>query len=367
MPSTSDPASPDNRHTLIERAGTLGRIRLNRPKALNSLTLEMVRDIEAALDEFEADPRIAAILVTGEGERGLCAGGDIRAIHDGGKAGNREPETFWREEYRLNARIGRLVKPYVVFMDGIVMGGGVGLSAYGSHRIVTERTRLAMPETGIGFFPDIGASWLLTRQPGELGTYMALTGEPLGAEDTIAVGLADFHVPSQRLRALVDALRDLPADASSKDVSALIGSFHETPAPGNLERQRTTIDRLFSAESVEEIFDALQREGGAFAEKTLAVLSAKSPLSLKVTLRLLRFGRRTPSLEACLEREFAATVAVLASHDFYEGVRAAVIDKDRNPQWRPTRLAEVTEADIAPYFRPAAEPLFSNIKGEAIE
>lgn len=367
MPSTSDPISPDNRQTLIERTGALGRIRLNRPKALNSLTLGMVRDIEAALDDFEADARIAAILVTGEGERGLCAGGDIRAIHDGGKAGNGEPETFWREEYRLNARIGRLTKPYVVFMDGIVMGGGVGLSAYGSHRIVTERTRLAMPETGIGFFPDIGASWFLTRQSGELGTYVALTGEPLAAEDTTAVGLAGFHMRSERLPALVDALQGLAPDAPSKDVSVLIGTFQETPAPGNLELHRATINQLFSGESVEEIFEALEREGGAFAEKTLAVLSAKSPLSLKVTLRLLRLGRRTPSLEACLEREFAATVAVLASHDFYEGVRAAVIDKDRNPQWRPARLAEVTEADIAPYFQPAAKPLFSNTKGEAVE
>ncbi|WP_341486322.1 enoyl-CoA hydratase/isomerase family protein [Pararhizobium sp. A13] len=360
MPSTSEPVSLGAEpQTLVDRDGALGRIRLNRPRALNSLTLDMVRDIEAALDRFEHDPAIAAVLVTGEGERGLCAGGDIRAIYDAGKAGSDLPATFWREEYRLNARIGRYPKPYVVVMDGIVMGGGVGISVYGSHRIVTERTRFAMPETGIGFFPDIGASWFLTRQNNELGTYIALVGEPLRAADVILTGLADTFVSSDRLPALAKALAGLAAGASGEEISASIHGFSAAPPAGVLKAHQQAIDRLFAFKTVEEIFEALRRDGSPFAENVLAVLSAKSPLSLKVALRLLRLGRQTTSLETCLEREFAATAAVLRSHDFYEGVRAAVIDKDRNPQWHPGRLGDVTEAQVAAYFQPSAHPLFA--------
>lgn len=357
MPSTSEAAAVAESQTIVERTGSLGRIRLDRPKALNSLTLTMVRDIEHALDAFEADPRVAAILITGEGERGLCAGGDIRMIYEGGRAGTDAPATFWREEYRLNARIARLGKPYVAVMDGIVMGGGVGVSVYGSHRIVTERTRLAMPETGIGFFPDVGASWFLTRQEGELGTYAALTGAQLSAGDAIAFGLADAFVASGELAALIEALAALPAGATGRDVSQAIAA-HDAPAPATVAARRPDIDRLFAFDTVEEILQALRQDGSPFATETLAVLQTKSPLSLKVTLRLLRLGRAATSLETCLENEFAATEAVLRSHDFYEGVRAAVIDKDRNPQWRPARLAEVTDEDVAAFFRPSSKPLF---------
>ncbi|WP_428423676.1 enoyl-CoA hydratase/isomerase family protein [Pararhizobium sp.] len=358
MPSTSDHPATEA-ETLVERQGALGRIRLNRPKALNSLTLRMVRDIEAALDNFERDPFIAAVLVTGEGERGLCAGGDIRAIYDGGKSGSDAPTTFWREEYTLNARIGRYPKPYVIIMDGIVMGGGVGISVYGSHRIVTERTRFAMPETGIGFFPDIGASWFLTRRANELGTYVGLTGEPLGAADAILVGLADVFVRSERLDALIAALASLPADSPREEISTTIAGFSETPPADGLKSQQPAIDRLFTFDTIEEIVAALRVDGSPFSEKLSSVLSTKSPLSLNVTLRLLRLGRKTERLEDCLEREFAATAAVLRSHDFYEGVRAAVIDKDRNPQWRPAQLADVTSADVDAYFQPSAHPLFA--------
>jgi enoyl-CoA hydratase len=347
-------------NTLVERRGALGLIRLNRPKALNSLTLDMVRDIEAALDGFEADPEIAAVLLVGEGERGLCAGGDIRAMYEGGKAGSALPETFWGEEYRLNARINRFPKPYIAFMDGIVMGGGVGLSVYGSHRIVTERTRFAMPETGIGFFPDIGASWFLTREEGEGCTYIALTGEILGAADVIALGLADSYVPAERLPSLAEALADLPARAGAAEVSAAIAKFTDAPPASAIAPVADAIDRLFAFETIGEILQALDNEGTAFSQKTAATLHTKSPVSLNVTLRLLRLGRQTKTLEACLEREFAATRAVLASHDFYEGVRAAVIDKDRNPRWNPASLDAVKESDIAPYFPPSAHSLFAN-------
>lgn len=359
MPSISETRATEA-ETLIKRHGALGRIRLNRPKVLNSLTLQMVRDIEAALDDFERDAAIAAVLVTGEGERGLCAGGDIRAIYDGGKAGSDVPTTFWREEYTLNARIDRYPKPYIVVMDGIVMGGGVGISVYGSHRIVTERTRFAMPETGIGFFPDVGASWFLTRQAGELGTYVGLTGEPLGAADAILCGLADVFVPSGRLPELIEALASLPSDSPREAVSATIAGLSEAPPAGVLEPQQRVIDRLFAFDTIEGMLSALRADGSPFSERLLSVLTTKSPLSLNVTLRLLRLGRKTDRLEDCLEREFAATAAVLRSHDFYEGVRAAVIDKDRNPQWRPARLADVTAANVDAYFQPSAQPLFAD-------
>lgn len=352
MHSTSEMPSGE---TLVGRSGTLGRIRLNRPKTLNSLTLQMVRDMDVALDAFQRDPAVAAVLITGEGERGLCAGGDIRAIYDARKTGSDIATRFWGEEYRLNARISRYPKPYIAVMDGLVMGGGVGVSVYGSHRIVTERTRLAMPETGIGFFPDVGASWFLTRRPGEGTVYLALTGEIIGAGDAVALGLADSHVPSDRLQDLIDALQRLPADSGSDEVSATIARFARQADGGPVAAKQEAIDRLFSFDRIEDILAALDRDGSDFAATTARTLRTRSPISLDVTLRLLRLGRRTEHLEDCLEREFAATRAVLESHDFYEGVRAAVVDKDRNPQWRPASLAEVTAEQVDAYF-PAGHP-----------
>ncbi|MDB5524764.1 MAG: 3-hydroxyisobutyryl-CoA hydrolase [Rhizobium sp.] len=357
MHSTSEQIA-STAETLVECRGSLGRIRLNRPKALNSLTLNMVRDIDSALEAFAHDPAINAVLVTGEGERGFCAGGDIRAIHEGGRAGSPLPKAFWREEYQLNARINRYPKPYIVFMDGIVMGGGVGLSVYGSHRIVTERTRLAMPETGIGFFPDVGASWFLTRGDNELGTYLALTGDPIGAADTIELGLADTCVASDRLSSLIDALAALPPGSNRKQISETVQTFAKSPPDATLAPHQPVIDRIFAARTIGEIVAGLQREASPFADTAASALASKSPLSLHVTLKLLRLGRQSATLEECLEREFAATAAVLNSHDFYEGVRAAVIDKDRNPQWRPASPTAVTEADVAAYFSPSSQPLF---------
>jgi enoyl-CoA hydratase len=352
MQSTSEMPSAE---TLVERSGALGHIRLNRPRALNSLTLQMVRDMDAALNAFERDPAVAAVLISGEGERGLCAGGDIRAIYDARNTGADIATAFWGEEYRLNARINHYPKPYIACMDGLVMGGGVGISVYGSHRIVTERTRLAMPETGIGFFPDIGASWFLTRRPGEGTTYIALTGEIIGAGDAIMLGLADSYVPSDRLRNLTDALDELPSSSTKEDVSALIARFAEQPDDGPVAARRESIDRLFCFDRAEDILTALDRDGSDFAVKTAQTLRSRSPISLNVTLRLLRLGRRTERLEDCLEREFAATRAVLDSHDFYEGVRAAVVDKDRNPKWQPASLPEVTAEQVDAYF-PAGHP-----------
>ncbi|CAH1652790.1 MULTISPECIES: enoyl-CoA hydratase/isomerase family protein [unclassified Chelatococcus] len=343
---------------IVERQGTLGRIRLNRPKALNSLTLPMVRRIEAALDDFEADPAVAAVLVTGEGERGLCAGGDIRALAESVRNGDDRAATFWREEYRLNARISHFPKPYVALMDGITMGGGVGISAHGAHRIVTERTRVAMPETGIGFLPDIGGTWLLSRQANEVGTYLALTGEAIGASDAIFAGLADIFMPFEDYPRLVAALAELPAGTGQAAVGAVVAGFGRSVAATPLQDNVAVVTHAMAADDVQAILAALEDDGSPFAMATRKTITEKSPTSLALTLRLLRLGRASPSLETCLEREFAAAVSMTRGPDFYEGVRAAVIDKDRNPRWSPAALDEVDPEVVEGFLAPASEPVF---------
>ncbi|MBB3656183.1 enoyl-CoA hydratase [Rhizobium sp. BK650] len=342
---------------IVGRQGTAGLIRLNRPKALNSLTIPMVRTIATALDEFASDQSVASVIVMGEGERGFCAGGDIRAIHMSGRAGDGLAETFWREEFRLNHRIANYPKPYVALMDGITMGGGVGLSSHGRHRIVTDRTRLAMPETGIGYFPDIGATWLLPRTPGESGTWMALTGLDINAADAIHAGLADFYMPSSRLQEAVQRLSDMPAGNSSDDVDAALRALSDQPGEGRLQANAAMIDRAFHFNRVEDIVSALAQEEGEFAAETRRVMLTRSPTSLKLALRLLRAGRQSRTLAECLARELGACMHILLGPDFYEGVRAAVIDKDRNPKWSPPTIALVNDEMIGRFFEPAKPPL----------
>ena len=340
---------------IVEKRGAAGIIRLNRPKAINSLTLPMVRDLFQALQRFEEDADISCVVLTGEGDRGLCAGGDVRIIHDLGKAGDPQVLDFWREEFPLNYRIARFGKPYIALMDGIVMGGGVGISAHGSHRIVTERTKLAMPETGIGYFPDVGGSWLLPRAPGECGTWLGLTGNAVTAADAIYAGFADYLVPSDRLDGLV---QDLSQAADTDSIETAIAARADEAGEGVLSINREIIDATFRFDIIEEIFEALSARKDAFSRETLEVLQKRSPTSLKLTLKLLRLGRESASLIECLEREFAAGTEILRQHDFYEGVRAALVDKDRNPRWQPTRLEEVREEDIAPYFAAHSGNLF---------
>lgn len=342
---------------IVERRGTAGIIRLNRPKALNSLTIPMVRAISAALDEFAGEQSVVSVIVMGEGERGFCAGGDIRAIHLSGRAGDGVAETFWREEFRLNHRIANYPKPYVALMDGITMGGGVGLSAHGRHRIVTERTRLAMPETGIGYFPDIGATWLLPHTPGESGTWIALTGLDINAADAIHTGLADYYMPSSRLGEAVERLSDLPADSSSESLDAALRNLSDQPGEGRLQANSVMIDRAFRFSRVEDIVSALAQEQGEFAAETRRVMLTRSPTSLKLALRLLRAGRQSRTLGECLARELGACMQILHGADFYEGVRAAVIDKDRNPKWSPPTIALVNDEMIGRFFEPARPPL----------
>jgi enoyl-CoA hydratase len=250
----------------------------------------------------------------------------------------------------MNARIARFPKPYVAFMDGLVMGGGVGLSAHGSHRVVTERTKVAMPEVGLGFFPDVGGTWLLSRSPGEVGTYFGLTGQTMNGPDAIYARFADAVVPSGKLAALRETLVKLRAGVTSVEVKAAIDGFATGETAGPVAATQSQIDRWFAHDRMEDIVTALQRDGSELAQSTLKALNEKSPRGMVVALKLLRMARDSSSLEECLVREYRAALEVFASDDFREGVRAAVIDKDRNPRWSPSRIEDVTPDIVAPYL-----------------
>ncbi|MBP3036212.1 enoyl-CoA hydratase/isomerase family protein [Arthrobacter sp. zg-ZUI100] len=327
----------------FERTGHLGRIILNRPRAINALTATMVSLIADTLDAWEHDDGVATVLLSGAGERGLCAGGDIVAIYRDAANGGADSARFWAEEYRLNARISSYPKPYVALMDGIVLGGGVGISAHARHRVVTERTKVGMPETGIGFIPDVGGTYLLSRAPGELGTHAALTAGTLTGPDAVLMGLADIYVDSGRLQ-------DLAAALAEKPVQEVLDAFAQEVPPAPLAAARPWIDDCYGHDDVETIVDALHRAGTADANQAAGVVLSKSPSALKVTLESLRRARALPDLESVLEQEYRVSLNALAAPDFAEGVRAQVIDKDRSPQWRPATLAEVRQADVHAYF-----------------
>jgi enoyl-CoA hydratase len=296
-------------------------------------------------------------VVTAAGDRAFCAGGDLRALYDLGRAGRYdEALQFWRDEYRLNAAIKRYRKPYVSIVDGVMMGGGVGIAIHGSHRVAGDRFRFAMPEVGIGFFPDVGATWFLPRLPGETGTWCALTGERIEAADAAALSLATHRIPSARLPDLLDGL------CGSVSVDALLAAFAE-PADGSpRQSHRKAIDRLFLGSRVEDILSALDAAGASpetdadFARRTAATIRTKSPTSLKIALAQLRCGKDL-DFEACLRTEFRIVSRVVTGHDFYEGIRAVIVDKDHSPRWRPPTLAAVSDADVAGYFAPVDHEL----------
>lgn len=340
----------DEGDLIVRREGAAGVIRLNRPKALNAMTLEMSIGIDAALDRFESDPEVALVILEGAGERGLCAGGDIRGLWESSREGGDLGARFWRQEYVMNARIAKYPKPYVAFMDGLVMGGGVGLSGHASHRVVTDRTKLAMPEVGLGFFPDVGGTWLLSRSPGEIGTYFGLTGQTMNGPDAIHARFADAVVPVAKWPELREALAKIRQGATAADVTRLIDGFATGETAGPVAAKQATIDALFGFDRMEDIFAALARDGSEFAMATLKTLNEKSPRGMVVTLKLLRLARAASSLEDCLVREYRAALEVFRSDDFREGVRAAVIDKDRNPSWSPPRIEDVTPEMLAPYL-----------------
>lgn len=340
---SSDGASAE---VLFERRGRLGVVTLNRPQAVNALTAGMASAMLEQLTLWADEDAVAAVLVHGAGERGLCAGGDIVAIYrdmlDGGDA----TAEFWAEEYRLNALISGYPKPYVAFMDGLVLGGGVGISAHGSVRIVTERTRMGMPETTIGFVPDVGGTLLLSRSPGESGTHAALTGAHLSGADALFLGLADHFVPSARLAELAEALQSEAAEDA-------VARFAEEAPPSVLAAQQEWIDACYSSDNAGEIVRRLRAVGGEAADAA-DTIEAKSPTAVKVALESLRRVRGL-GLEEALEQEYRVGLRFLAGPDFREGIRAQVVDKDRNPHWRPATLAEVSRGDVESYFAPLGD------------
>lgn len=339
------PATPE---ILCERRGKTGHITLNRPKALNALTLPMIRAMDPQLRAWVSDASVATIVLTGAGERAFCAGGDVRAVYEAGKglsgADRSLTRDFFFEEYRLNRLIHRYAKPYVSLIDGICMGGGMGLSVNGRTRIVTERAMMAMPETGIGLFPDVGGSHFLSRCPGQLGAYLALTGARLRAADMIYAGLATHYVPSARLPALQAALESETADSA---VARFAESAGETP----LAAERVRIDRCFAGDTVEGILEALTVDGSEWAQKTRLTLLTKSPTSMKVSLREIRTGANL-AFEDCMRMEFRMVQRFMQGHDFFEGIRALLVDKDNAPKWAPATLAEITPAMVDAYFAP---------------
>jgi enoyl-CoA hydratase len=342
-----------SREVSIRLEGALGRITLERPAALNALTLAMVEAIRDALDAWRDEPAVKAVVVDGAGDRAFCAGGDIRMLYESGGADDGRAETFWREEYRLNQLIKRYPKPYVALIDGITMGGGMGLSVHGSFRVAGDRTLVAMPETGIGFYPDVGGTWFLPRLPGEAGAFMGLTGARLKAADALALGIATHYVPTDRRDALVAALTAADLDDAGGALEATLAAFEADAGDAPLAAHRPAIDRVFATDRVEDIVARLDTEGSEWASAQRKTLATKSPTSLKRTLRALREGADL-EIEAALERELGFSLGCIEpGSDFYEGVRAVIVDKDNAPRWSPARLEAVTDAALDAFFDPA--------------
>ena len=332
---------------LFERRGAAGLVTLNRPQALNAVTHGMVRSLRAQLDDWANNPAVTRVVIAAAGGRAFSAGGDIRALTDLGKAGKHdELLSFWRDEYPLNATIKNYRKPYVALIDGIVMGGGVGISIHGSHRVAGDRFAFAMPEVGIGFFPDVGATWLLPRLPGELGTFCALTGERFNAADSCAAGVATHRISSARFPALLEGLY------GSVSVDAVLAAFSEPAGEGPVMAHRPAIDRLFAGNRVEDILQRLDRETGVdadWAHAVAATIRTKSPLSLKLGLAQVRRGQQW-DFATCMQAEFRIVSRIIRGHDFYEGVRAVIIDKDNAPHWQPPALSDVSQAEVERHF-----------------
>jgi enoyl-CoA hydratase len=336
----------ENEDILVTVEQGVGRVTLNRPKAINSLNDVMVDGLARALDEWEHDDSVHTVLLTGAGARGLCAGGDVVAIYHDAKSGGSASRTFWHDEYVLNAHIARYPKPYVAVMDGIVMGGGVGVSAHGSHRVVTDTTKVGMPEVGIGFIPDVGGTFLLSRAPGRLGLHAALTAAPFSGADAIAMGFADHFVPHDALDAFTTAVL-------AEGVDAALAAHATAPPPSSLLAQRDWIDDCFAGDTVSDILAALRSHPDPSANAAADLIATRSPIALSVTLEAVRRAAKLDTLEDALRQEFRVSCASLRSHDLVEGIRALLVDKDKNPQWSPPTLAECTPADVEKYFAPA--------------
>lgn len=327
---------------VTSRDGRVGRILLNRPRALNALDLPMIRACAAILETWREDPRVDAVVIEGAGDRAFCAGGDIRALRDGQMSGDRAAvEQFFAEEYALNMTIATYPKPYIALIDGLCMGGGIGLSVHAPYRVATEHAGFAMPETAIGFFPDIGATFLLPRLPGELGVYLGLTGLRITGADAVHAGLATHFTSRARLPDLSAAL--------ARDGLAALAEYNQALPAFSLADHRSAIDHCFAAATVTEIVHRLEAAGADWADAALKALRQVSPSALHWTLRALRNGRDL-TLKQALDAEFALTRTTMAHPDFAEGVRAMIVDKDRKPAWQPMQIEDVDPARIDALF-----------------
>jgi enoyl-CoA hydratase len=330
--------------------GPVGRIRLNRPKALHALNLAMCEGVLDALEAWRADPAVEVVTIDHAEGRGFCAGGDIRMLAASGAQDGSEARAFFHAEYRMNHRLFTYAKPTVAFMDGITMGGGVGLALPCRFRVATENTKFAMPETGIGLFPDVGGGWYLSRLPGRIGQYVALTGHRLDGADCLALGLATHYLPSAALDTAKAGLAQTP-----QDIAGVLDPLAAAAPEARILNDKAMIDRLFASDALEEIFAALAADGSDWATATLSTLRAKSPQSMKVSLRLLADGAAMPTFEDEMRQEYAVGAHVVQRHDFLEGVRAVIVDKDNAPRWDPATPEGVSDHVIEQIFAPLPE------------
>ncbi|HZA11666.1 enoyl-CoA hydratase/isomerase family protein [Mycobacterium sp.] len=342
--------APENEDVLVSVASGVGLLVLNRPKAINSLTHCMVNTMLTVLREWADDDAVRAVLLSGAGERGLCAGGDVVAIYHSARTDGVEARQFWYDEYLLDGYIGRYPKPYVALMDGITMGGGVGVGAHASTRVVTDTTKMAMPEVGIGLVPDVGGTYLLSRAPGLLGLHAALTGAPFDGADAIAMGFADHYVAHEQLQDFRDAV-------IADGVDAALARHATEPPPSELVAQREWIDECYAGDTVADIVAALRGHDAGPANDAANLIASRSPTALAVALQAVRRAAKLDTLEDALRQEYRVSYATLRSHDLVEGIRAQVIDKDRNPKWQPASLAAVSQADVDAFFAPADREL----------
>lgn len=334
---------------LFERRGNLGLITLNRPKALNAISLEMVRGMAKQLTAWAEDDGVKAVMIQGAGGKAFAAGGDIQRLYDAMTADDDPyPVPFFAEEYRLNRQIKRFPKPFVAFYNGIVMGGGVGVSVHGSHRIATDLTSFAMPETGIGFFPDVGGTYFLPRLKGGLGNYMAMTGGRLDGGDCVAEGLADAYLPADRADALITVL------SQADDPAAAIATLAEPPPEGRLGRDRQAVAVCFDRATTNDVFAALEMAGTDWAEKQTKAIRSKSPLSIAIAWEQLRRGAKL-NFDACLTLEYRIALAACRTGEFREGVRALIVDKDNTPAWRHARVEDVPASETLAHFEAPPE------------
>jgi enoyl-CoA hydratase len=330
--------------------GSVGFVTLNRPKAINSLNQGMVDGLRAVLTAWEQDDAVSAVVLSGAGERGLCAGGDVVAIYHSARADGAEARRFWHDEYLMNGQIGRFPKKYVALMDGIVMGGGVGVGAHANTRVVTETSKIAMPEVGIGFIPDVGGAYLLSRAPGSLGLHAALTGAPFSGADAIALGFADHYVPHDKLDALRQAI-------AADGVESAIAAHAVEPPASQIAAQRDWIDHCYAGDTVADIVAALRGHDAGPANDAANLIATRSPIALSVTLEAVRRAAKLDTLEDVLAQDYRVSSASLRSRDLVEGIRAQLVDKDRNPKWSPASLSQVSAADVEAYFAPVDDEL----------